>query len=107
MQTDLVSLEAELLKVLGHPIRLQVLRILEQEETCVCDLLRIIGVEQSNLSQHLKVLRKHNIVDTRREGAKMMYRLANPAVMPIAAAAEQAVQAYLQQMASLVKAHQH
>jgi len=94
-------MEAELLKVLGHPARLQVLQILARQETCVCELLPVLGLEQSNLSQHLKLLRKHGIVQARRDGSRVIYQIANPAVLPILAAARQAVQAHLDGMAAL------
>lgn len=94
-------MEAELLKALGHPARLQVLEILALQETCVCDLLRMIDMEQSNLSQHLKLLRKHGIVENRREGSRVVYRLVNPEVMPIVVAAQRSVQGHLDRMVSL------
>lgn len=101
LQSEPLSLEADLLKVLGHPVRLRVLQVLEREETCVCDLIQVTGVEQSNLSQHLKLLRKHGIVATRRDGTKIMYRLTNPSVMQVLEAAVQAVQVHLDQLAAL------
>lgn len=106
LQSEPLALEADLLKVLGHPVRLQVLQALQREETCVCDLIRITGVEQSNLSQHLKLLRKHGVVATRRDGTRMLYRLTNPAVMPILEAAVCAVQAHLDQLVTLAAGRQ-
>lgn len=104
MQSELLALEADLLKVLGHPVRLRVLQELQREETCVCDLIEVTGVEQSNLSQHLKLLRKHGVVATRRDGTRVMYRLTNPGVMRIVEAAVTAVQAHLDQMVTLAAA---
>ena len=105
MQTEPLSLEAELLKVLGHPVRLRVLQLLEQEETCVCDLIRLTGVEQSNLSQHLKLLRKLGVVETRRDGTRVMYRLINPQVLAVLYAASQAVANHLERMVGMAAAH--
>lgn len=101
MGADVQSMEAELLKALGHPVRLQVLRILAREDTCVCDLLQVLEIEQSNLSQHLKLLRKHGIVDNRREGSRVVYSLANPEILPLLEAASQAVHGHLDRMAAL------
>lgn len=100
---DLLHMEAELLKALGHPVRLKVLQILAGEETCVCDLIRLIDIEQSNLSQHLKVLRKHGVVETRRDGSRVLYRLVNPEVLPLIGTAERAVQLHLERMAVLAQ----
>lgn len=106
MRADMQHLEAELLKALGHPVRLQVLQILARQETCVCELIPMLNIEQSNLSQHLKLLRKHGIVQNRREGSRVVYSLVNSAVIPIIAAAEQAVQEHLNQMAALATGRQ-
>lgn len=106
MQMEAWTLEADLLKVLGHPVRLLVVQLLEQEELCVCDLLRLTGLEQSNLSQHLKLLRKHGIVAARRDGARMMYRLVNTAVPKVLEAASGAVQDHLDRVVALAAARQ-
>lgn len=106
MHDEPLALEAELLKVLGHPARLRVLQILAVQETCVCDLLPTLAIEQSNLSQHLKLLRKHGVVAFRKEGNRVIYRLANDRIIPLVEAAQQAVHAHLAQMASMASARE-
>ena len=101
MPPEELTLEAELLKALGHPVRLRVLRLLAAEERCVCDLMSAIGIEQSNLSQHLKLLRKHGIVDARRDGSRVVYRLVNREVLLLLNGAQRAVQQYLDRMGAL------
>lgn len=104
MPADPLELEASLLRVLGHSARLRILAALAQGDTCVCELIPAIGLEQSNLSQHLKLLRDHGIVAARKEGTRVIYRLANDAVLPLVESARRAVQYRLARMVALTAA---
>jgi DNA-binding transcriptional ArsR family regulator len=75
-----VEREAELFKALAHPTRLRILRLLAGEPWCVCDLSGRLALDQPNVSQHLAVLRSAGLVRARREGGRMVYRLAGPGV---------------------------
>ncbi len=66
-----------LLKVLAHADRLVLLCRLAQGEFCVGDLEADLGIQQPTLSQQLGVLRLNGLVDTRREGKNIYYRLAS------------------------------
>lgn len=101
MNLSRLDLSADLLKALGHPARLKIVEILAQRDTCVCELLPQLGLEQSNLSQHLKLLRKHGVVEARREGSRVNYRLANQAVLGLIQAADAAVQEQLERYSHL------
>lgn len=103
MQLDRLALEADLLRVLGHPARLHLIQILGRNETCVCDLIPQVGLEQSNLSQHLKLLRKHGIVDSRREGTRVVYRLSNRSVLLLVQVASEAVQEHLDRFSAMAE----
>ena len=50
---------------------------------CVCELIEDLGVEQSNLSQHLSILRKQHIITSTKVGLKVMYRVKYPEVLTI------------------------
>jgi len=64
-----------LLRALADPIRLQVMQALQQGERCVCELTSDLGVGQSKLSFHLKVLREVGLIRSRQEGRWIYYRL--------------------------------
>lgn len=66
---------AGLLKTLAHPARLMLVCTLVEDEFCVGDLERRLGIHQPTLSQQLHVLREAGIVETRREGKQIFYRL--------------------------------
>lgn len=69
------TLHAAVCKALGHPVRMKILDLLREGEECVCRLAPQAGVTESNLSQLLAALRSVGIVDTRREGHSIYYRV--------------------------------
>lgn len=71
---------ATILKALGHPVRLQILAVLQQGEACVCHLEAVLGYRQAYISQHLMRLREAGLVVDRREGMYVLYALANDAI---------------------------
>ena len=74
----LYQLQADYLKALAHPTRLRILDLLRNEdELCVCHIIEDLDLDQSNVSQHLRVLKKSGIVLSRKEGLKVFYRPAS------------------------------
>lgn len=72
------------LKALAHPTRLQILeRLKREDELCVCHIYEDLGLEQSNVSQHLKVLKDQGILASRKDGLMVMYRVTHPKVYEI------------------------
>jgi DNA-binding transcriptional ArsR family regulator len=85
--TPLHQLKAEVFKSLGHPTRIRVLELLSDREHSVGEMLTLLGVEASNLSQQLAVLRRSGFVSTRREGSTVYYSLTSPDVAELLAVA--------------------
>ena len=85
LEEQIVSMKSDLFKALAHPTRVRILeRLVENdEEVCVCELIEDLGVEQSNLSQHLSILRKQQIITSTKVGLKVMYRVIYPEVLTI------------------------
>lgn len=80
-QRPLYEVKANLFKGLAHPLRVRVLEVLASAESVsVSDLLSDTGLEASHLSQHLSVLRRHNLVIAERRASQVFYRLAYPQV---------------------------
>jgi len=63
-----------------HPSRIAILEILRDGEQCVCHLEAVLGYRQAYISQHLMVLRDAGLVEDRREGARIFYRVTKPEV---------------------------
>jgi ArsR family transcriptional regulator len=79
-----VTRAAELLKVLGNPVRLGViLELEEQGEQCVHELVASLDVSQPLMSQHLRVLRSANLIVGRRDGKEIRYAIADDHVTHI------------------------
>ena len=70
-------LQARMVKALAHPTRLQMLAMLRDRERCACEFGPLLGLGQANVSQHLAVLRRAQLVDTRRDGVRVMYSLSD------------------------------
>lgn len=68
MSTPLYQLKAEFFKTLGHPARIRVLELLSEREHAVSEMLPEVGIEPAHLSQQLAVLRRANLVVSRKEG---------------------------------------
>ncbi|MCI0711752.1 MAG: metalloregulator ArsR/SmtB family transcription factor [Chloroflexi bacterium] len=68
---------ATLFKALAHPTRLHILDLLRGGEICVCHIERAIGKRQAYISQQLMCLREAKLVDSRREGLMVYYRIAD------------------------------
>ncbi|RPE46635.1 ArsR family transcriptional regulator [Streptomyces sp. Ag109_O5-1] len=78
VSTPLYQLKAEFFKTLGHPARIRVLELLSEREHAVAEMLPEVGIEAAHLSQQLAVLRRANLVRTRKEGSNVYYSLASP-----------------------------
>jgi ArsR family transcriptional regulator len=77
------QLKAEFFKTLGHPARVRVLEVLREGEQSVGQLVPAVGIEASHLSQQLAVLRRADLVQTRKEGASVIYSVGDPAVFEL------------------------
>ena len=80
-----ISLEefARLLRVISHPTRLHILYILEEHKCCVSKLVEATEGSQSNVSQHLAVMRNSGVINARREGNNVCYEIKNETVLQL------------------------
>jgi ArsR family transcriptional regulator len=74
------ELQAEISKTMANPLRLAILHCLKDGEKTVNDLVKTIDANQSNVSQHLALMRQRQIVKTRKVGSNIYYRVANPKI---------------------------
>jgi ArsR family transcriptional regulator len=78
MDADFFCMHSELCKTLANDKRQMILGALRGGELSVGELMVRTGIPQANLSQHLAIMRSHNVVRARREGAHVHYSIANP-----------------------------
>lgn len=83
LSLDVENQEANLLKLLAHPVRIAILKILSQEEACVCHMEATLGYRQAYLSQQLAVLREAGIVTDRRDGWNVFYQILDHQVLDV------------------------
>ncbi|HWH11923.1 MAG TPA: metalloregulator ArsR/SmtB family transcription factor [Solirubrobacteraceae bacterium] len=81
--------KAELFRALGHPLRIRILEILVGGERTVRDLQAELDLDSSGTSQHLAALRRQGLLDSRRAGTSIYYRLHDPRVSQLLAVARQ------------------
>jgi len=84
----LAEIKADLFKALGHPGRVRILEVLAGGEHGVSELLELVGLESSHLSQQLGVLRRAGVVTARREGSTVTYAVASAEVIELLAVAK-------------------
>ncbi|HMN62736.1 MAG TPA: metalloregulator ArsR/SmtB family transcription factor [Anaerolinea sp.] len=89
VETQRFEAQTQLLKVLTHPARLAILDILREGEHCVCHMEAYLGYRQAYISQQLMVLREAGLIQDRRDGWNVFYRVAEPRIFSILAAVEQ------------------
>lgn len=103
-ETGRLRLKAEVFKAMGHPIRLGIIEFLRNEEKCVCEIVDYMGTGMSNISKHLSVLKKAGILEDRRDGLKMMYRLVMPCALEFSSCVEHTVLKRLESQRSIMVA---
>ena len=74
-QKFLFEKQAEVAKAIAHPFRIAIVNFLKDGEQCVCDIAEHIGAERSNVSRHLSVMVNAGLLEYRKEGLKVIYRL--------------------------------
>ncbi len=87
---SLIEYREELFKALSNLKRLQILELLcDRGEMCVCDIAPLLHSEQSNVSQHLAVLKAAGILGSRRDGTRILYWIEDPKVCSVIDAADE------------------
>ena len=81
--------KAQLFRVLGHPVRIRMLELLRDGERAVGDLQAELNLDSSGTSQHLAALRQQGVLESRRAGTSVYYRIRDPRVTQLLAVAKQ------------------
>lgn len=80
---NILDLEVRIFKAIAHPTRLSIIKQLSENKLCVCELSEEANFTQSNMSQHLRILKDASIVNVEKEGNKMMYSVKNKKILDI------------------------
>ena len=83
MNEKMVEQVAEVLKAVAHPIRLQIVELLQAKEMCVGDIAEALGGKQAITSQQLNMMKAKGVLSCRRDGARVYYRIENRSVIKL------------------------
>jgi len=78
-----IETAARSLKAISHPLRLKILCVVGAEEVCVQEIVEAVGTSQSNISQHLAILRDKGVLQTRKDANRVFYRVADQRVLQL------------------------
>jgi DNA-binding transcriptional ArsR family regulator len=95
-------LKAEFFRVLGHPSRVRILELLRDGERSVGDLQDALGLDSSGTSQHLGAMRRQGLLENRRSGSNVFYRVKDPRLFQLLEVAKQILTSRLEETRSLL-----
>lgn len=103
LSAEIVDLVAARFRILGEPIRIQLLQALQPGERNVSDLVGAVGSTQSNVSKHLRILQDAGLVGRRQDGNSVYYAITDPTVFALCDAVCSSIGARLKQHATLAE----
>nr|WP_237264484.1 metalloregulator ArsR/SmtB family transcription factor [Thiomicrorhabdus immobilis] len=89
MKEDNINKASKALKAMGHPLRLKILCVIGEQELPVMEIVKQVGTTQSNISQHIDILREKDIITSRREGSKILCKVRDHNILVLMNAMQQ------------------
>jgi len=89
MKEDNINKASKALKAMGHPLRLKILCVIGEQELPVMDIVKQVGTTQSNISQHIDILREKEIITSRREGSKILCKVRDHNILTLMGAMQE------------------
>lgn len=89
MKDENITKASKALKAMGHPLRLKILCVIGEQELPVMDIVKQVGTTQSNISQHIDILREKDIITSRRDGSKILCKVRDKNILILMAAMQQ------------------
>lgn len=102
IQDSMRRFKAGIFQSLAHPTRIFIVETLGQREMTVTQICESLGIAQANASQHLAILRSKHIVDTRKDGNQIYYRLRDPLLEEILKKMRQYFLAHMAEVMSML-----
>jgi DNA-binding transcriptional ArsR family regulator len=100
---NLIDLETNYLKAISQPTRLRILYFLKDGEKCACEIIPKMKEDQSNISRHLTHMRDMGILESRREGVSIYYKIKDKRIFHLLSLVDEMVKAEIKERAKLVK----
>ncbi len=83
MKEENIEKASKALKAMGHPLRLKILCVIGSEELPVMEIVSKVGTTQSNISQHIDILREKDIIVSRRDGSKILCKVKDLQILKL------------------------
>lgn len=96
------QVKADFFRTLGHPARVRVLELLRDGEMTVGQLQAELGLDSSGASQHLSAMRRQGLLESRKEGTSVHYRVRDPRVFQLLESARQVIGSHLEEAGELL-----
>lgn len=96
------EVKADFFRTLGHPARVRILELLKDGELAVGELQAELEIDSSGASQHLAALRRQGLLESRREGTSVLYRVRDPRIFQLLETARQLIGSYLEETQALL-----
>ena len=96
--------QAEIAKAIAHPLRIAIIDFLKDGEQCVCDIAEHVNSERSNVSRHLSVMVNAGVLEYRKEGLKVIYKLKTPCILEFFSCVRRVLKQQVKENEKLLKA---
>ncbi len=102
MTLPIYQVKADFFKTLAHPARVRILEVLQEGEFSVSELIPKVGIEASHLSHQLAILRKANILQTRKVGSTVYYSVVDSKIFDLLAVSKNILSSSLKEFSQLL-----
>jgi DNA-binding transcriptional ArsR family regulator len=103
MNQDLIDFESRFLKAIAQPTRLKILYFLKDGEKCACEIIPKMAEDQSSVSRHLNNLKNAGILESRKEGVSVYYKIKDKRVFSILDLVDDILKSQVKEEAKLMK----
>jgi len=91
MVNDIEDPRKDIFSALSCGRRIRILEMMKNKEVCGCDLIPVLQIDQSAVSRHLSILKRTGLVDSRKQGVNVYYRIANPRIFELLSLASEVI----------------
>ncbi|MGB8657186.1 MAG: metalloregulator ArsR/SmtB family transcription factor [Candidatus Zixiibacteriota bacterium] len=100
---NLILVESDFLRALAQPTRLKILYFLKDGEKCACEIIPKMKEDQSNISRHLTLMRDAGLLESRKEGVSVYYKIKDKRVFSLLSLVDEMIKAEIQEKVKLIK----
>jgi ArsR family transcriptional regulator len=100
---NLIQIESDFLRAIAQPTRLRILYFLKDGEKCACEIIPKMKEDQSNISRHLTHMKDVGILESRKEGVSVYYKIKDKRVFTLLSLVDEMIKSEIKEKAKVVK----